>query len=619
MTRIRQYTVEQFLDCFSLRGCSISHDAQSLLLTSNQSGIFNAWVIDLNGGAFRQVTKSFHENTHTISFFPNDNRILLTRDRAGDENHHIFVLEMDGREFDLTPGEGVRAQFLCWSHDGKSFYLETNERDPSAYDVYRINVESYERTLLFHNRVDLEFGAISNDERHAAFVKLNSLSDSDVYLYTFQTKEMRHLTPHVGDAYYGCPCFDAQVQSLYFLSDEDSEYSQVVRCDLSNNRIERLERYPSNIWYMYFSHSAKYLVLGVRDDACHKIRVYEQSTGAEVILPAILQGHIAGTNISRTERYLAVYDDNDASGKTLFIHDLLSNRTRKLISNLSPRINSRDLVESKSIRYSSFDGVEIQALLWKPSHSHGGKKFPALIWVHGGPGGQTTKGYDALIQALANHGYVVLGVNYRGSSGFGKTFLNADDGKAGREPLWDCIEAKKYLASLDYVDPSSIGIMGISYGGYMVLAALAFHPDEFAVGVDMFGVSNWVRALASTPLHLGAYQYGILCRKVRGPGNGSEWYEAISPSFHARQIKQPLLVLQGANDPRVPRIESDDIVAAIRENGGIVEYILFDDEGHGFTKKVNAARAHNAILNFLDRYLKQRTKRPSAVIRASFG
>lgn len=153
----------------------------------------------------------------------------------------------------------------------------------------------------------------------------------------------------------------------------------------------------------------------------------------------------------------------------------------------------------------------------------------------------------------------------------------------------------------------------------MVLAALAFHPEEFAVGVDMFGVSNWVRALASTPLQLGAYQYGLLSRKVGASGNGSQSHEAISPSFHAHQIKRPLLVLQGANDPRVPRIESDDIVAAIRENGGIVEYVLFDDEGHGFTKKENAARAYVAILTFLDCHLKQRPECPNAVISASFG
>jgi dipeptidyl aminopeptidase/acylaminoacyl peptidase len=266
------------------------------------------------------------------------------------------------------------------------------------------------------------------------------------------------------------------------------------------------------------------------------------------------------------------------------------------------------LVESKSIRYHSFDGLEIQALLWTPHKASRAAKCPALIWVHGGPGGQTTRGYDPLIQILANHGYVVLGANHRGSSGFGKTFLAADDGKAGREPLWDCIAAKNYLASLDYVDMSRVGIIGISYGGYMVLAALTFHPDEFATGVDMFGVSNWVRALAATPLHLGAYQHGLLSRKIGGTRDDRKLLETISPSFHAHQITKPLLVLQGENDPRVQRIESDEIVSAIQKNGGIVDYVLFADEGHGFTKKKNETRAYKTILSFLDRHLRQSSK-----------
>ena len=603
-----KYTVEQFLDSLSLTGCSISYDDQTVLFTSNRSGVPNAWTIGVDGSALRQVTRSLHENTHSLSFFPNDNRILLTRDRAGDENNHVFVLEIDGRELDLTPGELVRAQLRCWSHDGRSFYIETNERDPSANDIYRISVDTYERTLIFSNRAGLEFAAISNDERLAAFGKINSLSDSDLYLYTFQTQELKHITPHIGDAYHTCPCFDATGRYLYFLSDEDSEYSHVVRHDLSSNRTERLEGYPSNVWYMYFSQTGKYMVLGLREDACHKIRIYEQGTGAPVVLPDIFRSNVAGTKISRSERYFAAYVDNDASGKTLFIHDLLANRTRKLISSLNPQIDSSDLIESKSVRFRSFDGLEIQSLLWTPNKGKRDGKFPALVWIHGGPGGQTMKGYNALVQILANNGYMVLGVNHRGSSGFGKTFLNADDGKAGREPVWDCIEAKKYLASFDYVDMSRVGVIGISYGGYMALAALAFHPDEFAIGVDMFGVSNWVRALVSTPSHLGSFQRGLLCRKIGQ--NGREQLEAISPSFHADRIKKPSLVLQGANDPRVPRIESDEIVEAIRKNGGLVEYVLFDDEGHGFSKKENEAHAYNAILSFLDRHLKNSQRSP---------
>jgi dipeptidyl aminopeptidase/acylaminoacyl peptidase len=226
------------------------------------------------------------------------------------------------------------------------------------------------------------------------------------------------------------------------------------------------------------------------------------------------------------------------------------------------------------------------------------------VWVHGGPGGQTRRQYNAAIQFLVNHGYVILGINNRGSSGYGKSFNTADDHKHGREPLWDCVEAKKYLQSLPYVDPNRVGILGGSYGGYMVLAALAFKPEEFAVGVDIFGISNWLRTLESMPKWWEA-QRAALYKEVGDPEKDKEFLRETSPLFHADKILRPLLVLQGANDPRVIKPESDDIVAAVKKNGVPVEYVVFPDEGHGFTKKKNQIEGWSAILKFLDRYLKQ--------------
>jgi dipeptidyl aminopeptidase/acylaminoacyl peptidase len=227
------------------------------------------------------------------------------------------------------------------------------------------------------------------------------------------------------------------------------------------------------------------------------------------------------------------------------------------------------------------------------------------VWVHGGPGGQTRKGYNAQIQYLVNHGYVVLGINNRGSSGYGKTFFTADDQKHGREPLWDCVEAKKYLSGLPYVDSERIGIIGGSYGGYMVLAALAYQPDVFDVGVDIFGVSNWLRTLQNTPPWWESFKQALF-KEMGDPVKDEAMLREISPVFHADKIAKPLLVLQGANDPRVLKAESDDIVAAVKKKGVPVEYVVFDDEGHGFTKKKNQLTGYQATLEFLDKHLKAR-------------
>ena len=227
--------------------------------------------------------------------------------------------------------------------------------------------------------------------------------------------------------------------------------------------------------------------------------------------------------------------------------------------------------------------------------------------VHGGPGGQTTRGYAAMVQYLVNHGYAVLGINNRGSSGYGKTFFTADDGKHGREPLWDCIEAKTYLAGTGVIDPERIGIMGGSYGGYMTLAAMAFRPEAFKVGVDIFGVSNWLRTLESIPPYWESFRKALYL-EIGDPVKDKDFLIATSPLFHAKEIRKPLLVIQGKNDPRVIKPESDEIVEAVKKNGVPVEYVVFEDEGHGFSKKKNQIEANQKVLEFLDKYLKPGSK-----------
>jgi dipeptidyl aminopeptidase/acylaminoacyl peptidase len=275
----------------------------------------------------------------------------------------------------------------------------------------------------------------------------------------------------------------------------------------------------------------------------------------------------------------------------------------RLTTSLSAKIDPADLVDSQVVRFKARDGMEIPNILWKPHQATAQNKAPALLLVHGGPGGQTTRAYNYAAQFLANNGYVILGINNRGSSGYGKTFFAADDGKHGREPLWDCVDGKKYLQTLDYVDPDRIGIMGGSYGGYMTLAALAFQPEEFKVGVDIFGVSNWVRTLESIPPYWESFREALY-QEIGNPETQLDFLKETSPLFHADKINKPLIVLQGKNDPRVILPESDDIVAAVKKNNVPVEYVVFDDEGHGFTKKKNQIEGYGAVLKFLDTHLK---------------
>lgn len=601
---VREYTIEQFMNTVRIGGSSFSPDEKSILFHNNKTGIFNVYSVAVTGGDATQLTNSTKESTYAISYFPNDTRILYTYDRGGNENNHLYVRELDGAERDLTPGDKVKATFLGWSHDRKSFFFSTNERDARFFDIYEMPLDTFKASLIYKDETGFEFGAISDDKKYIALEKSGgSQADADIYLYNATTKELKNITAHTGDVQNSAQVFDVASKYLYFLTDAGSEFRYVARYDLATGKTGVVEKTPWDVFYTYFSRNGKYRVTAINEDARTRIKIYSTATGKLVPLPQLPNADITGVNISPSEKLMAFYLNGDRSPSNLYVYDFQTKKATKLTDSLNPEINTADLVDSQVIRYKSFDGVDVPSILYKPKHAGAEHKVPAIVLVHGGPGGQTRVGYSPLTQYLVNHGYVVLGVNNRGSSGYGKTFFASDDGKHGREPLWDCVEAKKYLASLGYVDENKIGIMGGSYGGYMVLAALAFKPEEFAVGVDLFGVSNWVRTLQSIPPYWESFRKSLY-KEIGDPGKELENLRAISPLFHADKIVKPLIVLQGANDPRVIKPESDEIVENIKKRNGVVEYVLFDNEGHGFTKKANEIRAYKAILDFLDRYLK---------------
>jgi len=599
--RMKQYTIEQFMRTVRVGGAAFSPDDREILFHSNQTGIFNVYSIPVAGGIPKQLTHSVKESTYAVGYLP-DGRFLYRYDRGGNENDHLYVLE-GGQERDLTPGEKVKAGFLGWNADKSAFYFMANGRDARFFDIFKMDLKGFKPTLLYEDRTGYQFGAISRDEKWMAFTRPNSQSDSDIYLYEVSSQSLKHISPHQGDASHTPADFDIESKHLYYLTDDGGEFHYLASYDLATCEKKTVETADWDITSAAFSRHGKYRVLAVNEDGHTRISVTELKSGNAISLPRLPYGDITGVTISEDERLLAFYLDGDRSPANLYVYDLASGTAKKLTDTLNPEIAAENLVESRVVRFASFDGMVIPNLLYQAHNASAGQPAPALVWVHGGPGGQTRTGYNPLIQFLVNHGYVVLGINNRGSGGYGKTFFTADDRKHGREPLWDCVEAKKYLKSLGYVDPNRIGIIGGSYGGYMVLAALAFKPAEFKAGVDIFGVANWIRTLESIPPYWETYR-DALYKEIGDPRKDRQMLLDTSPLFHADQITKPLMVLQGANDARVIKSESDDIVNAIRKKGGVVEYLVFENEGHGFTKKENQIKGYQGILVFLDKYLK---------------
>lgn len=603
----KHYAIENFVETIGVADASFSPDESRILFSSNKSGIWNAYTMPTTAGEWTPVTQSTTDNNHAVAWFPTDDRKLITRDQGGNENDHLYVIAADGSERDLTPGAKVKATFFAFNHAGDAFYVITNERNPKFFDLYRYDAKSYQRERLFENNEGYQIGALSRDERYLALEKARTTNDNELYVYDRQTKKRAHVSAHKGDAQFSAQEFDPASKSLLYLTNDGSEFMRLRSYVIASGKHEDVQSENWDIVYSYYSHNGKYRVVAINDDGSTRFEVYEVSSAARVKLPTLPSGEIRGVSIGRSEQRMIFFVNGDRQPSELYILEFGQPDAQRLTHSLSASIEQADLVESSVVRFKSFDGLEIPNILWKPLQANAGNKLPAIVLVHGGPGGQTTRAYNYVAQFLANNGYVILGINNRGSSGYGKTFFAADDRKHGREPLWDCVEAKKYLQSLDYVDADRIGIMGGSYGGYMTLAALAFKPDEFKVGVDIFGVANWVRTLESIPPYWESMREALY-QEIGNPKTEREMLIAASPLFHAAQINKPLMVLQGKNDPRVILPESDDIVAAVKKNNVPVEYVVFDDEGHGFTKKKNQIEGYGKVLVFLDKYLKEESK-----------
>ncbi|HEV2745668.1 MAG TPA: S9 family peptidase [Allosphingosinicella sp.] len=602
-----RYSARTFFDTTSYAmaapsGFGFSADGRSLLISSDKSGVFNAYALPVAGGEAVPISSSPDNATFAQSFFPSDDRVLFTADKGGNELNHVYVRERDGTVRDLTPGDKVKADFLGWSADGKTFWLTSNERDPEMFDVYAYDADSYKRRLIFTND-GYNVGAVSPDGRYVALVKERTSADNNLYLADLRAKAAPTLiSRHQGNVSYGVYDFTPDSRELVYATNEAGEHNQAWSYDLAGGAKKPMIAADWDVMYVSYSPSGRYRVHALNNDGSTDLTITDRR-GRAVRLSGVPDGDVGGVRFSRDESMVAFTVASDTSPADIFVADLATGQARRLTKALNPAIDEDQLVEASVARFKSYDGLEVPGILYRPREASASNKVPAIVFVHGGPGGQSRRGYSATIQHLVNNGYAVYAINNRGSSGYGKTFFHMDDRKHGDVDLKDVVASKAFLQSQDWVDGDRIGIMGGSYGGYMVAAALAFQPEVFDVGVNIFGVTNWVRTLQSIPPYWAAFRESLY-DEMGDPKTDADRHRAISPLFHAKNIVKPMLVVQGANDPRVLQIESDEIVAAVKANGVPVEYLVFPDEGHGFLRKQNRVDASEAYLKFLDRHLK---------------
>lgn len=599
----KQYTIEQFYDTRVYGGGIFNKEENKLLIQDNSGKKYNIFEINLTDGE-KEAYSLIKGPGSLIGYIPNSSDILFSMDSFGKENRHIYLQTKKGKVTDLTPGSRVRAEFHFWARTGDKFYYTTNARDVRQTDLYKMSVGEWKPELVYENEKGYLINYVSPNEQLICLRKPVSPERSEMYLYDVSKKEYKRISPENAVAHYSCTAFEPDNSALYYTTDEGEDFTYLVKYNLETGVKERFFKAEGNVLGMHISPQGRYHYIVLDQDAHLQVRLFDHKTNQPIELPKLEGEEIQWITLAYSETAMILHTEGDKSPPNMYYYNLGSKELKKLTQSLSPDMSPEDLVVGQKVRYESFDSLKIPAIYYKPLNSSPSNKVPAIIWLHGGPGGQNRVGYSQTIQYFVNHGYAVLAVNNRGSSGYGKAFQAMDTRNHGDKDLKDCLWGKKWLAEQGEIDTSKVGIYGSSYGGFLALAGIIQYPAEFGVCVDMCGVTNWIRTLKSMPAFMEGLR-AVTYEKMGDPDTDSVRLRGISPAFHADKIKVPLIVLQGQNDPRVLQTESDLIVGLARRNGVPVEYYLFPGEGHGLIYRDHLITAARVTLEFLDLHLKK--------------
>ena len=456
-----------------------------MIVSSNKTGIYNLYEIDIASGEKTQLTFSDKESFFGIDEVPNSDKVLYSADKGGNENNHIYLLDKDGTSTDLTPGDEVKTGFNGWSEDKKHMLYMSNKRDPRYFDMYKMDLSNWESNMIYQNDEGLNIEDVSHNEKIYSISKSITTSENKLFLLFTETGDKIEISNEAGT--YNGSGFSKDDAFFYYTTDVGKEFTYLVKYEIATGETEVIFEDSWDVMYSYLSENETYRVIGINEDGKNKLIILDNKTNEKVDFPEIIDGDIKGVNIAESEKHMRLVVGSSKSSNDIYMYNFETKTLNRLTNTMSSELDADMLVSAQVVRYKSFDGLEIPAIYYKPLTASADNKTPALVWVHGGPGGQSRVGYFGLIQYLVNHGYAILAVNNRGSSGYGKTFNKMDDLNHGDKDLKDCIWGKKWLQEQDYIDTDKIGIIGGSYGGYMTMAAMAFTPDEFKVGVNIFG------------------------------------------------------------------------------------------------------------------------------------
>ena len=535
----------------------------------------------------------------------NNRRIVYVQDNGGDENFRLYAVNIDGSNFkELTPFENVRVRIVDRLEDNEEeMLISMNKRDKRIFDVYRININTGKMKMVAENPGDISGWLTDNNGRLRVAVATDGVNTKLLYRRTEQDAFRPICTTNFKDSIDPL-YFTFDNKHLYVASNIGRDKKAIYKYDPETNRhLELIYENPQVDVIGVLRSKKRQVLTGVSyiTDKLHYHFIDRQREQLQNILESKLPGYeVVVSSMSKDETRALVRTYSDTSMGAYYYYDLTGQQFQKL-ADVSPWLDEGKMAVTRPIQFQSRDGLTLNGYLTLPKGVEA-KSLPVIVIPHGGPWARDTWGFNPEVQFFANRGIGVLQVNFRGSTGYGKAFWEAGFKQWGRKMQNDITDGVDWLVRQGIADPKRIGIYGASYGGYAVLAGLAFTPDLYACGVDYVGVSNIFTLLDTLPPY---WELGrqMMYEMIGDPVKDKALLTAISPVFHADKIKAPLLVAQGANDPRVKKAESDQIVQALEKRGIDVQYMVKDNEGHGFANEENRFDFYRAMETFLGRHL----------------
>ncbi|MDV7764791.1 S9 family peptidase [Peribacillus sp. CSMR9] len=571
--------------------------SNKIIFIADYSGLPQVWT---KGFDIREPTQTSFTNER-ITFFKYLNSssqrgLFIGMDVGGNEKQQLFLLKSDGVLIPLTNSPEHKHEYGGHSPDGKWIAWSSNRRHPAFFDIYIQNVETLEIQMVLSK--DGLYSSImwSPDGKSLLIRKTNSQLDNDLGLLNLCTGEMNWLTDHQGEASYKNPHFSKDGDHLYLLTNQDREFFGLAIIDLSTKNITWLEVGQWDFEGLAMSKDQSKLAFSINEGGISRGILLDLKSSALYTWQTPM-GVLTSLTFSPDNQKLAYVFNGPAYPSDIWQVDLGKMKTERLTQSLQSKLLENKLIEPILISFKSFDNLQVPAFYFKPNTQT--EKIPVILYVHGGPESQIRAVFNPVLQYFLSLGYAVITPNVRGSTGYGKTYTHLDDVRKRMDSVRDLVSLVDWLKKEGSTDPNRVAIMGGSYGGFMVLAAISHYPELWSAAIDLVGISSFRTFLKNTSpwrRKLREAEYGT----IEKDGN---FYDLIDPLNQTDRITSPLMVLHGCNDPRVPIEESEQIVTKLIARNHPVQFIHFKNEGHSIVKLNNKITAYTAITHFLNQYI----------------